>query len=171
MTDFVEVMQAYFRGEKLLGYGFVAIGVPMIGFAIFVFRSQVGGFRLGLAIPLALVGVLITAAGPFFVRRNAQLAEDIEARYAEDPPALAAAEGERMAVVNANWPRLKLAWAVIAVAAMAGLLLVKVDWVQGLALALLCVTTVLFFVDTFGERRAVPYTDALAAIDAPLEDE
>lgn len=170
MTDFLEVMHEYFRGEKMLAWAFVGLGVPMLGFAIFVFRSQLGGFRLGLAIPLAIVGVLMTAAGPFFAKHNDRLAEDIEQRYSESRAELAEAEAERMAKVNANWPRLKMVWALIAIAAMGMLLFVKQGWSEGLGLALMLIVTVLFFVDVFGERRAVPYTAAVAHISAPPGD-
>lgn len=166
MSEFTEVMHAYFRGEKQLAWTFLALGLPMLGFAIHVLRSQVGGFRLGLAIPLALAGVLMIVAGPLFARHNDRLAHDIERRVADDPAEVAKVEGERMDRVNANWPRAKRSWAVIAVLAIGLLMLVKHGWAHGLGLALLLLTTMLFFVDVFGERRAVPYTEALAKLRA-----
>jgi hypothetical protein len=166
MTDFVTVMHAYFRGEKLLAWGLLGLGLVMLGFAIWVLRSQVGGFRLGLAIPLALVGVLMSVAGPLFAAHNDRLAHDIEQRVAADPAALVQDEGERMAKVNANWPRAKASWAVIALLSIGVILFVQRDWAVGLALALLLFTTMLMFVDVFGERRAVPYTEALSKLRA-----
>jgi hypothetical protein len=168
MSDFIEVMHAYFRGEKLLAWTFLALGLPMLGFSIHVLRSQAAGFRLGLAIPLALAGVLMIVAGPLFARHNDRLAHDIERRVTSDPAEVAEVEGERMDKVNANWPRAKGSWAVIALLAMGLLLFVKQDWAHGLGLALLLLTTMLFFVDVFGERRAVPYTEALAKLRASL---
>ena len=91
----------------------------------------------------------------------------METRYADDPAELAATEGERMAKVNANWPRLKIAWAVIGILAMGMMLFVKQGWAEGLGLGLMLIVTLLFFVDVFGERRAVPYTDALEGLSAP----
>jgi hypothetical protein len=167
MSDFLGVMHGYFRGEKLLAWGFLGLGLVMLCFAIWVLRSQAGGFRLGLAIPLALVGVLMIVAGPLFAAHNDRLAKDIEQRAAADPAALVQVEGERMAKVNANWPRAKMAWAVIALLSLGVILFVERDWAVGLALALLVFTTMLMFVDVFGERRAVPYTDALAKLRAP----
>lgn len=164
MNDFLDVMTEYFRGEKMLAWAFVAIGVVLLGFAIFVFRSHTGGFRLGLAIPLAIVGVLATAAGPFFAKRNDALARDIAARYSDDPAELARAETLRMEKVNANWPRLKIVWALIALCSIGLLIFVKQDWASGLGLALLLIATLFFAVDVLGERRAVVYTDALAQI-------
>ena len=166
MPDFLTVMHTYFRGEKLLAWSFVAFGLAMLGFAIWVLRSQAGGFRLGLAIPLALVGVLMIVAGPLFAAHNDRLAQDIEQRVAKDPAALAQTEGERMAKVNANWPRAKGTWAVIALLALGVILFVERDWAVGLALALLLLTTLLMFIDVFGGRRAVPYTEALAKLAA-----
>lgn len=162
MADFLGVMHAYFRGEKLLAWSFLVLGLVMLGFAIWVLRSQAGGFRLGLAIPLGLAGALMVIAGPLFAQHNDRLAHDIEQRASADPAALAQVEGERMSKVNANWPKAKRTWAVIALLALGVILFVERDWAVGLALVLLLLTTMLMFVDVFGERRAVPYTQALA---------
>jgi hypothetical protein len=164
MSDFVSVMHAYFRGEKLLAWSFLAFGLVMLGFAIWVLRSQVGGFRLGLAIPLALVGALLIIAGPLFAAHNDRLANDIEQRVAADPVTLVQVEGERMDKVNAAWPWAKRTWAVIALLSLGVILFVERDWAVGIALAMLVCTTMLMFVDVFGERRAVPYTTALAEL-------
>jgi ABC-type multidrug transport system fused ATPase/permease subunit len=166
MADFLAVMHAYFRGEKLLAWSFLVLGLVMLGFAIWVLRSQAGGFRLGLAIPLVLAGALMVIAGPLFAQHNDRLAHDIEQRASADPAALAQAEGERMNKVNANWPKAKRTWAVIALLALGVILFVERDWAVGLALVLLLLTTMLMFVDVFGERRAVPYTQALAKLPA-----
>ena len=164
MSDFIEVMHEYFRGEKLAGYAMLAVGVQLAGFAVYVWRTQEGGFVWGLALPLAIVGVMVITVAPFFIAHNGRLAEDIARRYEEDPAALAQAEGERMTRVNANWPKLKLAWGAIAVVALILLLAVKKDWASGLGVALILVVAILFTIDVFGERRAAPYTEALGAI-------
>jgi hypothetical protein len=66
-----------------------------------------------------------------------------------------------MASVNANWPRLKVAWSVVIVAALVLLLFVGREWASALGLSLLLMATTLFFVDVFAERRAEGYTTAL----------
>jgi len=166
MTDFLDVMQEYFRGEKMLAWALVGVGAGLLGFAFFIWKTQQGGFMYGLAIPLAIVGVMAATVGPFFAFHNDRIAVDIAERFAADPSEVKTTESERMTRVNANWPRLKLAWAAIGVGAMVLLLLVKQDWASGLGLALMALITILFFVDVFGERRAIPYTDALHAIPA-----
>jgi len=59
MTDgkapmpFLEVMHAYFRGERVEAlYFIVPIGVAMLAFAAVTLRAERGGFAWGLAIPL-----------------------------------------------------------------------------------------------------------------------
>jgi len=98
----------------------------------------------------------------FALKTDAQVA-DLMARLADDPSALVASESARMVKVNANWPRLKLAWGVIAIGALVLLLAIKREWSTGLGLALVLLVAVLFFMDVFAERRAAPYTEALAA--------
>jgi len=169
MSDFLEVMNAYFRGERMLAWAMLGLGLGMLAFAFFVYRTQTGGFMWGLVAPLAIVGIMASTVGPFFAFHNARIAEEIAGRYANDPAELATTEGERMTRVNQNWPRLKMAWAVITIVALALLLLVKQDWANGLGLALMILVTVLFCIDVFGERRALPYSDALAALPAPAE--
>lgn len=168
MSDFLDVMHEYFRGERLAGAAILAVGLGLAGFAFYVFKTNQGGFVWGLALPLAIVGVLAVTVAPFFIAHNGRLADDIAARYAADPAALARAEGERMTRVNANWPRLKIAWAVIGVIAMGLMLFVHRDWASGLGVALILLVAILFTVDTLGERRAVPYAEALQAI-APVD--
>ncbi len=140
-----------------------------MAFAFFVYRTETGGFMWGLVVPLAIAGVMATTVGPFFAFHNDRLAEDIAARFAEDPGALAADEGERMRKVNANWPRLKLVWAVITIVALSLLLLSRQPWASGLGLALMILVAALFCIDVFGERRALPYAEALSAIESPAE--
>ena len=162
--DFVEVMQEYFRGEKLAGWAILGVGVQLAAFAVWIWRTQEGAFVWGLALPLAIVGVMAVTVAPFFISHNGRLADEIAQRYADDPAALAQAETERMARVNANWPKLKFAWGVIGVIAIALLLAVRKDWSNGLGVALIILVAILFTIDVLGERRAVPYTEALSAI-------
>jgi hypothetical protein len=54
---------------------------------------------------------------------------------------------------------------VLIVVALGLLMGVRRDWASGLGLALLLLSTTLFFVDVFGERRAQPYTEALRALE------
>jgi hypothetical protein len=68
--------------------------------------------------------------------------------------------------VNANWRRAMTGWAVVIVVALALILAVRRDWSSGLGLALLLVSTILYFTDVFAERRALVYTTALRKVAA-----
>ena len=159
--DFLEVMHEYFRGERLAGWAMMGLGLPLLAFGAYVFREHVG-FRWSLGTPLAALGLALLVGAPIFASMQTKKAADIEARYAADPEALRAEETTRMERVNANWPRLKIGWAVLGVIAMGLLLFVHKDWVQGLGLLLIFICAAGFFIDVFGGRRAVPYTEALA---------
>ena len=56
---FLEIMHAYFRGERVESlYFIVPIGVAMLAFAAVTLRAERGGFAWGLAIPLIVFGAL-----------------------------------------------------------------------------------------------------------------
>lgn len=69
-----------------------------------------------------------------------------------------------MEKVNANWPRLKLAYAIIVVISLALFFLVNKDWVTGLALALILICSILLAVDVFAQKRAIIYTEQIRLI-------
>lgn len=159
--SFIDVLQEYFRGEKQVGVMLAVVGVGLLVGAYWVFRTQVGGFAWGLVVPLAIVGLAFGGGGAFLASRSDRQITELAAEYERAPDELLAAEAPRMAKVNANWPRLKIAWSVVIVVAIVLLEVVRRDWATGLGLALLLVMTILFFTDVFAERRAIIYTEAL----------
>jgi hypothetical protein len=54
---FLDVMHAYFRGERIESLHFIVpIGIAMVAFAAVTLRAERGGFAWGLAVPLVLFG-------------------------------------------------------------------------------------------------------------------
>lgn len=160
--DLHDAMAIYFRGERHLGFGLVALGALFIGIALWVSRTQTGPFAWALLVPLALVGVGVGIGGGAFAHKSEVQLTTLTAELSAHPAALVAAETARMEKVNANWPRLKLTWGVVTLVALGLILGVKREWSSGLGLALMLLMTALFFIDVFAERRAAPYTEALA---------
>ncbi|HWN66267.1 MAG TPA: hypothetical protein VNM90_01445 [Haliangium sp.] len=159
--NLTESLPAYFRGEQHLGIGLAVFGVLALAAAFWVWRTQVGAFAWWLMIPLALVGAGAGIGGAALAVKTQAQVTRLVAQLDTEPAALVTAETSRMARVNANWPRLKVAWSVVIVAALGLLLFVHREWASGLGLALLLTATTLFFVDVFAERRASVYTAAL----------
>ena len=164
---FLDVMHGYFRGERQIGLALVVVGLALVGFALWVWRTQSGSFATGLLVPLAIAGAGAAIGGPVLVVRTDRQVPDLQARYQADPAAMADAELARMARVNANWPRLKAGWTVLTLAALVLLMGVKRDWATGLGLALLILVAVIFTTDVFAERRALVYTAALEQLKGP----
>lgn len=159
--SFVDVLQEYFRGEKQVGVMLAVVGAAFLAGAVWVFRTQAGGFAWGLAVPLVLVGLAFGGGGTFLALRSDRQITELSARYQSEPDAFLADEVPRMERVNANWPRVKIAWTAVITVALVLLMAVRRDWASGVGLALLLVMTVLFFTDVFAERRAAVYTRAL----------
>jgi len=156
-------LDVYFRGERDLGLALAVAGVVLAIGCFWVWRTQAGGFAWGLLVPLILGAASLGAGGTFLAVRSANQRVDFAARLATDPKALVAAEIPRMEKVNQLWPRAKIAWTVVILTALVLLMAVKRDWSSGVGLGLLLLSTCLFFVDVFAERRAEPYTAALLA--------
>jgi hypothetical protein len=155
-------VQSYFGGERAAGILLAAaIGPLFLLAAWWVWRSEVGGFALALAVPCLLMGLAGTVGGGVLARQSGQRIEAFAARAESDAAGLARDEGVRMEKVNANWPRLKAAWAALAAIGF-GLALFGVrGWMTGLGLALTVLATLALVVDVFAERRAETYTVAL----------
>lgn len=159
--ELVLTMQTYFRGEKQVALFLVGFGLALVAFAAWVWRTQSGPFAWWLLVPLALAGVGAAIGGAGFAIKTDRQVAELERQLEADRAATVAAERARMEKVNANWPRLKLAWGATTLVALVLLLGVKRDWSSGLGLALMLLVAVLFCVDVFAERRAAPYTEAL----------
>lgn len=163
----VDVMQEYFRGEKQAGIALAVLGVGVLAGAAWVWRTQSGEFGTWLRWGLAVFGLLALVGGAGLSIKTGPQVADLLARVSGDRPAVVAEEVARMAKVNANWPRLELAWAVIAAIAFVLILVVRREWSEALGLSLLLAVVTLTFTDVFGARRAVTYTDALHAAAEP----
>lgn len=159
----LDVLHEYFRGEKLAGTGLAVLGGVLLVASWWIARTQTGGFGTTMRWGLVVVGALLLVGGAGLAIKTGPQVDELVARFASDPDGMVAAEIERMAKVNANWPRLELAWAVIAAGAFVLVLALRRPWSEALGLVLLLTTTTLMFTDVFGARRAVVYTDALHA--------
>jgi hypothetical protein len=156
----LEVLEGYFRGERAIGFVAVWVGLVALGFAFWSWRSMEGGFGVGLAIPILLVGLAGSVGGPMLVLRTERQVTELRAAT---PARIREIERPRMAKVNANWPKLKIAWTVLSLIGLALIGLVKRDWAAGLGLGLILLTSLGFTIDLFAERRAEVYARALDA--------
>ncbi|MGH9116527.1 MAG: hypothetical protein ACRD0A_01200 [Acidimicrobiales bacterium] len=161
--NLTQTLQGYFQGEKQLGIGLAVFGVLALGAAVWVWRTQAGAFALWLLVPLVLIGAGLGIAGTVLATKSQSTIVTFTAQLQTEPDKLIAAETERMAKVNASWPRLKMVWAAVTLVALFLLLAMRKEWASAFGLSLLLTATTLFFVDVFAERRATVYTAALTA--------
>ena len=132
--------------------------------AIIETRKFVWGFLR--IIPLLIFGLAGIGGGGGLAYRTHKQISELTNLYQSDKQAFAAQEQSRMEKVNANWPRLKLAYAIIVIISLALFFIVKKDWVTGLALALILICAFLLIVDVFAEKRAIIYTEQIKLIDS-----
>lgn len=157
----VEALQSYFRAERDLGLALAVVGLLFLAGAVWVHRTQSGGFAWGLLVPAAVVGLAFSLGGVFLAQRSHGQITSLAEQAERAPATFLADEVPRMERVNANWPRVKMVWTVGLLVALLLLQVVRREWATGLGLALLATLGVLFFVDVFAERRAEAYTEAL----------
>jgi hypothetical protein len=164
--NFMDYMLIYFKGEKHLGFFLIGLGIAVLIFVGYLWQVHKGGLAYGMILPLLIFGLAGIGGGGFLVYRTNNQISELRNLYQSDQRAFAAQEQPRMEKVNANWPRLKLAYAVIIVISLAMLFMVKKDWVTGLALALVLICSILLIVDIFAEKRATIYTEQIKLIDS-----
>jgi len=164
---FLDVMHAYFRGERIESlYFIVPIGIAMVAFAAVTLRAERGGFAWGLAVPLVLFGVFAIGIGAAVgLRTTAQVAE-LEAGFQSDPGAMVAEELPRMRKVNDNWPIYIGVWTTLVLGGLGLRFGLKADWAHGVGPAIILIGAMGFLIDGFAERRARPYTEALEVLAA-----
>lgn len=164
---FLDVMHAYFRGERIEALCFIVpIGLVMVAFAAVALRTERGGFAWGLAVPLVLFGLFAIGVGAAVgLRTDGQVAE-IEAGFKSDPAAMVAAELPRMQKVNHSWPIYIGMWATLVLVGLGLRFGLKADWAHGVGPAIILIGALGFLIDGFAERRARPYTKALDALAA-----
>lgn len=164
---FLDVMHAYFRGERIEAlYFIVPIGITMVAFAAVTLRAERGGFAWGLAVPLVLFGVFAIGVGAAVGLRTAEQVAQIETGFHSDPGVMVGEELPRMQKVNDNWPIYIGMWVALVVAGLGLRFGLKADWAHGLGPGLILIGAVGFLIDGFAERRARPYTDALEILAA-----
>ena len=169
---FLDVMHAYFRGERIESlYFIVPIGLAMVAFAAVTLRAERGGFAWGLVVPLVLFGVFAIGIGAAVGLRTAGQVAEIEAGFQSNPGAMVAEELPRMQKVNDNWPIYIGMWTTLVLVGLGLRFGLKADWAHGVGPAIILIGAMGFLIDGFAERRARPYTEALQALAAEHEAE
>ena len=164
---FLDVMHAYFRGERIESlYFIIPIGIAMVAFAAVTLRAERGGFAWGLAVPLVVFGLFAIGVGAAVGLRTAGQVAEIESGFQSDPGAMVAEEFPRMQKVNDSWPIYIGMWTTLVVVGLGLRFGLKADWAHGVGPAIILIGAVGFLIDGFAERRARPYTEALEALAA-----
>lgn len=164
---FLDVMHAYFRGERIEAlYFIVPIGVVMVAFAAVTLRAERGGFAWGLAVPLVLFGLFAIGIGAAVGLRTTGQVAAIDAGFQSDPGAMVAEELPRMRKVNDNWPIYIGMWTALTLVGLGLRFGLKVEWAHGVGPAIILIGALGFLIDGFAERRARPYTEALEILEA-----
>lgn len=158
----LQAIQLYFQGEKIEALVFILpLGLLNLVFGVWLLTDNPGGFAKGVAIPLVLMGLLMsTVGGVVGYRTPAQVSGIVKAIEA-DPKAGVQAEIARMDKVNNAWHLYLVIWGLCG---FAGLLLrfaASSDFLNGMGIALVLIAGIGLMVDGFAERRTHPYVDAL----------
>jgi hypothetical protein len=165
--SFLEIMQTYFRGEKLEALFFILpIGLALIAFGLVAFKAEHGGFAWGVAVPAILFGLILAGTGIGVGARTSGQVSQLERGFSEAPAAMVKEELPRMQKVNKNFRTTFYVMGLLAAIGLALHYLIGADWSRGLGAVLILVGALGLLIDGFAERRAEPYTKALEEIAA-----
>ncbi|NKB66763.1 MAG: hypothetical protein GKR89_06870 [Candidatus Latescibacteria bacterium] len=160
--EFIDYMSAYFKGEKAIAYYALPIGLSLllIGGALGKYHWSNEVAR-GLLILLVVLGVGAVGVGLFIYQKSEADTQRLAAAHKQAPAQTVEEEGVRMSQVNANWIKLKIAWALLLVVGLAVIFIGRSPTWHGVALGLLLAGVLGFMVDIPAERRAAIYTEHL----------
>ncbi|MFK8001331.1 MAG: hypothetical protein AB8H86_17180 [Polyangiales bacterium] len=163
--DFVEIMNTYFRGEKIESAFFVVpVGLLLWAMAFGAWRTEQGGFMWGVFVPSVLMGLVYVGAGIAVAARTGDQVAALEAGFGSDAAAMLSEEVPRMQQVVQNFHVALVIFGVIGVSGLVFRFAVPTDWAIGLGAVLVLVSGVGLLVDGFAERRSRPYMAALEAL-------
>ena len=164
--SFLEVMQTYFRGEKLEALFFILpVGLLLVAFGAVALRAERGGYAWGIAVPSIIFGLVLVGTGIGVSARTTGQVAELEQGLDEAPAAMVSKELPRMQKVNNNF---RTTFYVFGVLAAIGLTLhyLNTTWGRGLGAVLILIGAIGLLIDGFAERRAAPYTVALEQLAA-----
>lgn len=160
--SFLDVMQTYFRGEKLEAIAFIVpAGLLLVGLGATALKAESGGFAWGVAIPCVVLGLVLIATGATVFLRTADQVAGITRGFEEAPEAMLASELPRMLKVEQLFKTTIPAFGGMAALGLLFVFVVRKDWALGAGGALVLAAGMGFLIDGFASRRAVPYTEAL----------
>lgn len=164
--DFVELMNVYFRGEKLEAFLFITpAGVILLILGIVALYVEKGGFAWGVAIPAFLFGLILLGTGLSVGLRTHSQVTQITQSYKENPANMVQTELPRMQKVNALFVTTYKIFGALVIVALILIFAVATGWSRGLGAMLVLAAGIGLMVDGFASRRALPYTHALEQIN------
>ncbi len=172
--SFIDVMTAYFRGEKLEALFFILpIGLFLVALAAVALKVERGGFAWGVAIPSAIFALVMIATGVGVVARSVERQEKYSSAFATDQAYVVQEELPRMRGVSALFRATLVAFGVAAAVGLCLIYLVGSGWAKGTGSVLVLIGGIGSLVDGFADRRSYPYLDALEVMakqhDVPLD--
>jgi hypothetical protein len=156
----MDELRRYFSGERDVAFMAIAIGLVAIVVTFVLIGRRKEPFYRGLLAPVLLVALGGTIGGSVLAVQSLQRIQDLGELYDEDPWSVGEVEKPRMAKVNANWAPLKITWCALGGVAVIVAVARRGFW-RGLSLGVAGLCVGLFVLDTYAERRAERYTQAL----------
>jgi hypothetical protein len=163
----LDVMHAYFRGERAEALGFILpTGLALLGFAVVATKVERPAFGWGVAIPCIAFGTLAVAIGLTVGLRTPTQVTRLEAAFAATPSAMVAQELTRIREVGRLFDLYAKGHLLCVLLGVALRFLSRADWARGSGPALILVAAFGLMIDGFAHRRCAPYVAALETFSA-----
>jgi hypothetical protein len=163
--SFLEILNVYFRGEKLEAWFFILpTGLLMVAMGAALLSTNRAAFDWGLAVPAIIFGLVLAATGIGVGARTSSQVQALETSYQADASVMVKDELPRMQKVMKNFRTTLIVFGATAVVGLLLIFALRMEWAVGLGVALLLVAAVGLAVDGIAERRGHPYVAALNEI-------
>ena len=162
--DFLEHLTEYYRGERLGAICYTVAGILFLLLAFAVWRvAAPGTITRGMLMPLVVIAVLGSVAGPLLWRSNIERLVRLPQEYLADADALVARESARMEGVERMWMPLKITWTALIVLGLSLAFLGGRPTWKGVGLGILLIGALGHIVDGIASERSRIYVARLAA--------
>lgn len=159
----VNVMQAYFHGEKVESMLMVAASIVMLAVAGLLFFVLRHPFAKGLAVVLLLTAIVAGAVGGAIVYRTDKQLTDLVSLYRADPRQYRETEGARMAAVVKSFIYYRVLYGAAAIIALMLVFASGRPVLHGVAVGLLLFAALGLTIDYFALDRAERYVAEIRA--------
>lgn len=161
----MEAIESYFRAEKNESIIFVAVGILMIIFSVYIFAVHKSNFTTGLIFPLTIIALLQISVGSTIYLRSPKDNNRVQHFISNDIQKIKTSELPRMEIVAKNFVIYRNVEILLILGGMFCMYYFKNNsLLKGIGVGLFAQSSFTLLLDFFAEKRAHEYLEILKVI-------